>query len=132
MGRQWPVMREYVRVCKGSRLSLGPCGVTVEATRQWLFVECSKGCVYVYTPPLLLAYHALYNVEYDNHIQNTPKIVIGLLKLRVRRQNPPFGSAPPRVNRVRDKEIQGVTSSRHTRGPIEGTRHPQTLYLSPD
>jgi hypothetical protein len=42
-----------------------------------------KGDVYAYTPPLLLAYHALYNAGYGNHIQNGPMIVVGLLKLRV-------------------------------------------------
>jgi hypothetical protein len=32
-----------------------------------------------------------------------PTIAVGLLKLRVRRQNPPVGSAQPRVDRMKDK-----------------------------
>jgi hypothetical protein len=60
-----------------------------------------------------------------------PMIVVGLLKLRVRRQNPPVESVMPRANRVREKATQRVASSWHTWRPIEGTRHPQDLYLSP-
>jgi hypothetical protein len=58
-------------------------------------------------------------------------IVMGLLMLWVSRQNRPVGSAPPRADRVRDKATQWVASSWHTRGPIEGTRHPRALYQSP-
>jgi hypothetical protein len=46
-------------------------------------------------------------------------IVVGLLKLKVRRQNHPVGSAPPRANRARDKATQTVASSWHTRDPIK-------------
>jgi hypothetical protein len=59
-------------------------------------------------------------------------IAMGLPKLRVLRQNPPDGSAPPRANRERDKGTQRVSSSWHTRDPSEGTRHPEALYMSPD
>jgi hypothetical protein len=59
-----------------------------------------------------------------------PMIVVGLLKLRVQRQNLAIGSAPLRANKERDKERQRLASSRHTRGPIDGTLHPQVLYLS--
>jgi hypothetical protein len=38
-------------------------------------------------------------------------IAMGLLKLGVRRQNPPVGSTSPRANRVRDKATQRVGSS---------------------
>jgi hypothetical protein len=60
-----------------------------------------------------------------------PTIAMGLLKLRVLRKTPLVGTAPPRVNRARDKATQMVTSSWHTRGPSEEIRHPQDLYLSP-
>jgi hypothetical protein len=43
-----------------------------------------------------------------------PMIVVGLLKLRVRRKNPLVELAPPRANRERDKMIQRVASSWHT------------------
>jgi hypothetical protein len=65
-------MQEDVTVCKSSRLSSGAHGVIAEAVRQWVFAECSKGCVYIYTPSLILSYHTLYGAEYDNCIQNGP------------------------------------------------------------
>jgi hypothetical protein len=49
-----------------------------------------------------------------------PKIVVGLLELRVLRQNPPVGSALPRPNRAKDKAIQRVTSSWCYLGPHRG------------
>jgi hypothetical protein len=58
-------------------------------------------------------------------------IVVALQQLRVHRQNPLFRSALPRANRVRDEVTQRVASSWCIRGPIEGTEHPQALYLSP-
>jgi hypothetical protein len=70
-----------------------------------------KGVVYVYTPLLLLAYHTLYSVGCGHHIQNESHDCRGLPKLRVLRQNPPVGSAPPRANRARDKATQRVVSS---------------------
>jgi hypothetical protein len=42
------------------------------------------------------------------------------------------GSELPRATRARDEVTQRVASSWHIRGPIEGTRHPQASYLSPD
>jgi hypothetical protein len=39
-----------------------------------------------------------------------PMIVVSLPKLKVLRQNPPVGSAPPRANRARDKATQMVAS----------------------
>jgi hypothetical protein len=38
-------------------------------------------------------------------------IVVGLLKLRVLRQNPPVRSIPPRANRVRDKATQRMDNN---------------------
>jgi hypothetical protein len=38
-------------------------------------------------------------------------IVVGLPMLRVRSQNPPVESEPPRATRVRDKVTQGMASS---------------------
>jgi hypothetical protein len=40
-----------------------------------------------------------------------PTIAVGLLELRVPRQNPLVGLAPPRANRARDKETQRVAGS---------------------
>jgi hypothetical protein len=40
-----------------------------------------------------------------------PMIVVGLPKLRILRQHPIVGSAPPRVNSAKDKMIQRVASS---------------------
>jgi hypothetical protein len=47
-------------------------------------------------------------------------IVVGLLELRVLRQNPPVGSAPHKANSVRDKVTQGVASSWRIQDIIEG------------
>jgi hypothetical protein len=44
-------------------------------------------------------------------------IAMGLPKLRVLKQNPLDGLAPPRANKVRDKVTQRVASSWHIRGP---------------
>jgi hypothetical protein len=63
-------MREDARVHKGSHLTSGPRGVTAEVARQWAFAECSKGCVYICMPPLLLIYHVLNIAGYGNRIQN--------------------------------------------------------------
>jgi hypothetical protein len=38
-------------------------------------------------------------------------IIVGLLMLRVLRQNPSDGSVQPRANIARDEETQGVASS---------------------
>jgi hypothetical protein len=38
------------------------------------------------------------------------------VKLMVQRQNPPVGYAPPRANRVRDIETQGMASNLHFLG----------------
>jgi hypothetical protein len=59
-------------------------------------------------------------------------IAVGLPKLRILRQNPPPELGPPRGNRARDKVTQRVVGSGATQDFIEGTRHPQTLYLSPN
>jgi hypothetical protein len=59
-----------------------------------------------------------------------PIIVVGLLKLRVQRQNPPVGSVPHRANTTSDKVTQRVPIIWHTGDPIEGTQHPYALYLS--
>jgi hypothetical protein len=40
-----------------------------------------------------------------------PTIVMGLPKLRVPMQNPSVRSAPPKANRVRDKETQRMTNN---------------------
>jgi hypothetical protein len=47
-------------------------------------------------------------------------IVVGLLELRVLRQNPPVGSAPHKANNARDKVTQRVASSWRTQDIIEG------------
>jgi hypothetical protein len=113
-------------VRKANCLSSGPCGVTVEVTRQQAFAECSKRCVYVYTPPLLLAYHAIYSVGYSNCIQNEPHDCRWPAKT--------MGSKVKTVSRVSTAESkQMVTSNWHTRAPLRG---PDILkccwYLSPD
>jgi hypothetical protein len=115
-------------VCMGSHLFLGLRGVTAEAVRQRAFAECSKRCcIHLHTFPTP-ADHALDSTRYGKPYS---KWAPQLPKLRVRRQNPLVRSMPPRSNSVRDKVTQRVASSWHTRGPIEGTQHPQVLYLSP-
>jgi hypothetical protein len=59
-------------------------------------------------------------------------IVVGLSMLRVQRLNPPVESEPPSAPRARDEATQEVASSWRIQSPIEGTRHPQASYLSPD
>jgi hypothetical protein len=57
---------------------------------------------------------------------------VGLLKVKVRRWNLLDGSEPPGVTRARDEATQRVASSWHIRCPIEGTRHSQASYPSPE
>jgi hypothetical protein len=119
-------------VHKGSHLFSGPRGVTLEAARQHAFAECSKGCcIHLYTP---YTSHIIHSKAWDTTTicKTVLAIAVGLLKLSVRRQNPPVRSAPLKANRVRDKTTQRVASSWYTQGPIEGSQHPQALYLSPD
>jgi hypothetical protein len=52
--------------------------------------------------------------------QTGPMIVVSLPKLKILRQNPPVGSAPPRANKVRDKATQMVASSWRYPGPHRG------------
>jgi hypothetical protein len=47
-----------------------------------------KGVVYIYMPPLLLAYHALYNVGYGNRIQNGPHDCRGPAKPQGSKEKP--------------------------------------------
>jgi hypothetical protein len=56
----------------------------------------------------------------------------GLPKLMVQREILLDWSESSRVTRVRDEVTQRVASSYRIRCPIEGTRHPQALYLSPN
>jgi hypothetical protein len=55
---------------------------------------------------------------------------MGLQQLRVRRQNPPAGSAPPQANRARDEATQRVASIWRAWDPNEGAQHAHVLYLS--
>jgi hypothetical protein len=57
-------------------------------------------------------------------------ITVGLPIFMVRRQNKTDRSEPPKAIKVRDEQIQGVTSSWHIWDPSKGTRHPQASYLS--
>jgi hypothetical protein len=88
MRRQRLVTQEDVRVCKDNRLSSRPHGVTFEVAREHAFAECSKGCAYIYTPSLLLAYHALYSVGYNNRIQNGPHDCCGPAKAPASKAKP--------------------------------------------
>jgi hypothetical protein len=49
-----------------------------------------------------------------------PRIVVGLPKLRVLRQNPSIRLAPPKANNARDKVTQRVVISWHYLGPHRG------------
>jgi hypothetical protein len=90
-----------------------------------------KGIVYAYTPLLLLACHTLYSEGYDNCIQNGPHDCCGPTKAQGSKTKPANQVSAVRANRVRDRVTQMVASNLHTRDPIEGTRHPQALYLCP-
>jgi hypothetical protein len=61
--------------------------------------------------------------------QRAARLARGLPKHKVQRQNPLVGSELPRV---RDEATQRVASSWRIQGPIEGTRHPQASYMSPN
>jgi hypothetical protein len=63
-------MREDVQVHEGNHLFSYPRGVTMEEVKQWTLGKHSKGVVYVYAPPQLLAHHARYSTGYGNCIQN--------------------------------------------------------------
>jgi hypothetical protein len=89
-----------------------------------------KGDVHAYMPPLLLAYHALYNVGYGNHIQNGAHDCCGSAKAQGSKAKPTsrVSAAQSRQNEGQS-DIKGGQQIAHL-GPIEGTRHPQVLYLS--
>jgi hypothetical protein len=91
-----------------------------------------KGTIYVYTPPCTP--HIMPSTSRDmatiSKMGHT--IIVGLPTLRVRRQNPPDGSQPPRASIARDEATQGVSTSWHIWSPIEGTWCPQASYLSLD
>jgi hypothetical protein len=132
MGRQRLVMREDERVCKGICLSSGIHGVTVEAMRQHAFAECSKGHVYVSTPSLLLAYHALYNAGYGNRIQNRPYDCRGPAKAQGSKAKP-----TNQFSVAQSKQSEGQSDTKcgqqlAHRDPIKGTRHRRALYQSPN
>jgi hypothetical protein len=94
-------------VHKGSHLSSGPRGVTIEVARQWAFAECCKGCVYVYTPPLLLAYHALYSVGFGNHLNNGPHDYRGPAKAQGSKAKP-----TSRVSATQSKQSVGQSDTK--------------------
>jgi hypothetical protein len=61
-----------------------------------------------------------------------PTIVKGATMLRVLRRNSLVGLESLRATRARDEVTQSVASIWPIWGPIEGIRHPQASYLSPN
>jgi hypothetical protein len=58
--------------------------------------------------------------------------VVGSAKARGLKAKPINESEPPRATRARDEAAQRMANILVHRCPIEGTRHPQALYLSLD
>jgi hypothetical protein len=113
--------------------SQGPVVLGTVAARPQTLAKCSKGRYIHFTCPSCSSYTTPSTLRDTAIISKMGhRIVVGLPLLRVRRQNPPVRLEPPRATRPRDKATQGVASSWHIWSPIEGTRHLQASYLSPN
>jgi hypothetical protein len=66
-----------------------------------------NGVVYTYMPPLLLAYHSLYNVGYDDRIQNRPHYCRGPAKVSGSKAKP-----ASQVNAVQSKQSEGQSDTK--------------------
>jgi hypothetical protein len=120
-GRRQPIMQEDIRVHKGNRLSSQHRGVTVEAVRQRTLAKCSKGCcIHLHAHPDSSDIMPSTTRDMTTVSKIGPMISMGLLELRVPRQNPRVGSALSRANRARDKETQRKASSWRYPGPHRG------------
>jgi hypothetical protein len=81
----------------------------------------------------LLVRHTLYIAGYSNHIQNRPHNCRGVFQtLGFNGKTHRIGSEPPKTTRVSDEARQMMASGWRIWRPIEGTWHPQALYLSLD
>jgi hypothetical protein len=107
--------------------------VTMEA-RPRALAKCSKGCSMCLHVPTPCSSHITPSTSRD--METVSKmghtITVGLPMLKVRRQNPPHGSEPPRSTRAKDEATQGVATNRHIQSPIMGTQHLQASYMSLD
>jgi hypothetical protein len=81
------------------------------------------------TPRMMCPLHHGIQQQYPKQV---PQLLWSLAKLRVQMRNPPVGSEPPRATRARDEMTKSVASTWCIRSPIEGTWHPQALYLNLD
>jgi hypothetical protein len=82
--------------------------------------NAEKGVGYAYTSPD--SSHIVSSTAQDtvSIFKMRHTIAVGLIELRVQRQNLLVWSAPPRANRVRDKETQRMANSWCYPGPHQG------------
>jgi hypothetical protein len=87
--------------------------------KWWALTGAVKGCNKPIFTCLSNSSHGVPTTLQDivNIFKIGPMIAEGPVRLWVRRQNPPVGSASPRENRVRDKAIQGMARSWNFLGP---------------
>jgi hypothetical protein len=94
------------------RLFSGPRGVKTVAARPRTIVECNKRALYTFTCPSGSSHTTPSTPRVMAFVSKMGyTIVVGLPMLRVQRQNPPVGSEPPRVTRVRDEVTQRMASN---------------------
>jgi hypothetical protein len=111
MGRHRQICERTRGCIRASSCSQGPTVLKLWWRDHEPLQKAVKDIVYVHTPFILVAYHALCSMGYDHYIQNGSHDCRGPAKLRVRGQNSPVGSASPRVNRARDKATQRVANN---------------------
>jgi hypothetical protein len=99
MRRQQLIVREGIRVRRGVRSLLYKPLKSIVNPHLHASPTPRTSC------PLRLN----VDTRYGNHFQNKPHM--GLPKLKVLRQNPSAGTAPPRENSARDKVTQRMTNS---------------------
>jgi hypothetical protein len=121
--------------CAGVAMSaLQPHDITIEEVKRLSSTDAVKRCNKndFMSHPTPHAMHPMRHGTWQLYSKWAQRLMWGLSKLRVRRQNPPIGSEPLRATRSRDKVTQRMASNWCTRCPIEGTQHPQASYLSPN
>jgi hypothetical protein len=90
---------------QGQPPALYPRGVTTEEAKRWALTDVGKGRSKHEFTCHPNSSHDVPSTSWDMTTVSKmgPKIAMGLQQIRVLRQNPPFGSPPPQVNRVRDE-----------------------------
>jgi hypothetical protein len=84
-------------------------------------------------PPQLLARYTIYITRYDNRIQNGAHNCHGAYQSSgFQSETRQTGQSHPEHLDHETKRHKGWPAAGTFWGPIEGTQHPEALYLSPD